>query len=343
MPETMTAPAAGGPSPVPIFEALNAYQKSAAMKAAIELELFTAIAEGATTTDTLAVRCKAAERGIRVLADYMTVQGFLTKVDGNYGLSQDAAVFLDKRSPAYCGSAVVFMGSPMLTDHFRDLTAVVRKGGALDAKGGTIAAEHPVWVEFARGMDPLMVPAAQAIADQIPRSENPIKVLDVAAGHGRFGITLAQQHPNARVTAVDWKAVLELAQDNAAKGGVSERYNLLPGSAFEVLFAPDYDVVLITNFLHHFDAPTCEQFLRKVYTALKPGGIAVTLEFVPNEDRVSPPGPANFALTMLASTAAGDAYTYTELNRMLTSAGFSENRLVPLHGLPQSIVISTKG
>ena len=55
------------------------------------------------------------------------------------------------------------------------------------------------------------------------------------------------------------------------------------------------------------------------------GGRAVTLEFVPNEDRISPPDAAGFSLMMLAATPSGDAYTFSELDRMLRNAGFSRS------------------
>jgi 2-polyprenyl-3-methyl-5-hydroxy-6-metoxy-1,4-benzoquinol methylase len=108
---------------------------------------------------------------------------------------------------------------------------------------------------------------------------------------------------------------------------------MLPGSAFEVAFGGPYDVVLLTNFLHHFDPETCVGLLKKVHAALKPRGLAVTLEFVPNEDRVSPPVPAAFSLTMLASTVSGDAYTFRELSEMLRKAGFGE---ATAHAIPMS-------
>jgi hypothetical protein len=114
---------------------------------------------------------------------------------------------------------------------------------------------------------------------------------------------------------------------------------MLPGSAFEVDFDGPYDAVLLTNFLHHFDKPTCVELLQKVKAALRPGGSCVTLEFVPNEDRVSPPMPAAFALTMLTSTAAGDAYTLSELTSMYNEAGFKGMRAHPIPRSPNTIVM----
>jgi hypothetical protein len=97
----------------------------------------------------------------------------------------------------------------------------------------------------------------------------------------------------------------------------------------------------VTNFLHHFDVPTNTTLLRKVAAALKPGGRVAILEFVPNDDRVSPPQAAGFALTMLAGTPAGDAYTFAELRRMAEAAGFHG---VAAHTmpLPQQVVVATK-
>ena len=109
------------------------------------------------------------------------------------------------------------------------------------------------------------------------------KVLGLAVGHGLFEIALARHNANAEVWGVDWPNVLEVARENAAAAGVSGRYHTIPGSAFDVEYGNDYDLVMITNFLHHFDVPTCEKVLAKVRVALKPGGRAVILEFVPNE------------------------------------------------------------
>jgi ubiquinone/menaquinone biosynthesis C-methylase UbiE len=159
----------------------------------------------------------------------------------------------------------------------------------------------------------------------------PVKVLDIAAGHGLFGIALAKRNENAEITALDWQAVLEVARENAAAAGVAARFRTIAGSAFEVEFGGPYDIVLLTNFLHHFDAATCEALLRKVHAALAPGGRAVALEFVPNEDRVTPPGAAAFSFVMLGSTRAGDAYTFAEYRRMFGAAGFGG---LALHDLP---------
>jgi ubiquinone/menaquinone biosynthesis C-methylase UbiE len=172
--------------------------------------------------------------------------------------------------------------------------------------------------------------------------EQPLKILDIAAGHGIFGITLAEQFPHAHVTALDWPNVLHVAQDNAEQAGVSDRYSLLPGSAFEIDWAGPYDLVLLTNILHHFDLELCLQLAKKSHACLTDTGRAITLEFIPDEDRITPASTAGFALTMLTTTASGDAYTFAEYDQILQQAGFFHNEFHPLPPTTQQAIVSHK-
>ena len=329
------------PSADVVFDTLFAYQRSAALRSAIDLDLFTAIDEGERAAPAIAARCRASERGVRILCDYLATIGLLAKSDGAYQLTPESAAFLSKRSPAYLGTTARFLLRPELKHNFDTLTEAVRSGGVPASGDNTVADDNPIWVEFARSMGPMMVPAAHAIADRVAGTTGPLKVLDIAAGHGLFGITIAQRNRQAEIVAVDWPAVLEVASENARSAQVQDRYRTLPGDAFKVDFPPGFDVALVTNFLHHFDSLTCTNFLKKVHAALAPGGRVAVLEFVPNPDRVSPPVPARFSLTMLAGTPGGDAYTFAELERQLQDAGF---RNVSAHGLPtpETVLLAEK-
>ncbi len=339
----MSTPASQQPSPQLFFQTMNAHQRTEALKTAIELEVFTAIGEGNTTVADIAKRCQASEKGVRVLCDFLTTMEMLTKQNGRYGLTLDSSVFLDKRSPAYLGGATEFLGSPELTGSAKFMTEAVRKGGTAMENEGTVTPDNPVWVTFARAMAPLMALPSQLIPKLVdPQADRKLRILDIAAGHGLFGIGFAQHNPQAEITALDWKAVLEVAKENAQKAGVANRYNTIEGSAFDVEFGTGYDLVLLTNFLHHFDPPTCETLLRKVHAALADGGRVATLEFIPNDDRVTPPDAANFSMVMLLSTPSGDAYTFSELEKMFANAGFSRSTLHPLPPTIQQVVISEK-
>jgi SAM-dependent methyltransferase len=339
----MSTSAAQQPSPQLFFQTINAHMRTEALKTGIELEVFTAIGEGNTTAAQIAKRCQASERGMRILCDYLTIMEMLTKKGDEYGLTLDSATFLDKRSPAYLGGATEFLCSPMLTEGSKHIAEAVRKGGTAMEGEGTIGPDHPVWVKFARGMAPMMAMPARLIAKLVdPNQDRKLKILDIAAGHGLYGIAFASNNPQAEVTALDWAAVLEVAKENAQKAGVADRYSTIPGNAFDVEFGSGYDLVLLTNFLHHFDRPTNETLLRKVHDALADGGRAVTLEFVPNEDRVTPPDAAGFSMMMLTGTPSGDAYTFSELERMFANTGFSRSTLYPLPPTIQQVVISEK-
>ena len=135
--------------------------------------------------------------------------------------------------------------------------------------------------------------------------------------------------------------MLEVAKENARNAAVSDRYSTIEGSAFDVEYGSGYDLVLLTNFLHHFDTATCETLLRKVRAALADGGRALTLEFVPNEDRISPPEAAGFSMIMLGGTPSGDAYTFSELG-MFSNAGFARSEIRPLPPSIEQLVISHK-
>jgi SAM-dependent methyltransferase len=323
-------------NPAAIFDCFTAYQKTAAMQAAVDIGLFSAIAKGASTAPAIAKACEASAKGVRVLCDYWTVEGMLLKTGDTYQLSPEAAKFLNRASPAYIGGVMGFLNGP-IKPFFERLTEAVRHGGCESA--GSVEPEYDGWVSFAEQMGAMMFPTAQGIAKLLGPVSG--RVLDVAAGHGLFGIILAQQNPGVRVTALDWPKVVEVARQNAGRMSVGDRYTTIAGDAFKADLQGPYDVILLTNLLHHFSADQCTALLKRLRAALRPGGRLVTLEFVPNEDRVSPPMSATFPLVMLATTAAGDAYTFPELDRMLHAAGFANSGLHQPPDGPQQIIIST--
>jgi 2-polyprenyl-3-methyl-5-hydroxy-6-metoxy-1,4-benzoquinol methylase len=330
------------PNPGVIFDTINAYQRSAALKAAIELDVFTEIARGNRSADAIAHAVSASSRGVRILCDYLAISGFLSKDGTQYSLTVDSGMFLDRNSRAYLGSAARFLLDPRLIAPFLNLTDVVRTGTTTLPDEGTVSRENPIWVDFAEQMAPMIFPTAIEMAALVA-GDGEIRVLDIAAGHGLFGIMIARQNSKARITALDWPNVLAVAIENAKKSGVAERHSTLAGDAFEVEFRGPYDLILVTNFFHHFDRTTCEKLMRKILAALAPGGRCITLDFIPNEDHVSPPIAAGFAMMMLGTTAAGDAYTFAEYDAMFRNAGFASSEFHLLTRAPQSLVVSRKG
>jgi SAM-dependent methyltransferase len=342
MPDAKHQPSSNPPSPIQFFDTVNGYQRTAAIKAAVELDLFTAIGQTDGSAAAVAKRIGAAERGVRILADFLTICGFLTKsADRRYALTADSAAFLDRRSPAYLGGSLEFLLSPLTTEGFDHLADSVRRGGTAHDQGGTTAPDHPIWMRFARAMMPMMAGGAEQLAAMIdPAAKDPLRVLDVSASHGMWGLALARRNTAARVTGLDWPSVLEVAKENAVKFGVADRYDGIAGSAFEANLRGPYDLVLLPNFLHHFDAAAVTGLLKRVRTALAPGGRVVTVDFIPNEDRVTPPSSAVFAIIMLSHTPGGDAYTFADLEQMFRAAGFTRNEVSDLPRTASRVIVS---
>jgi 2-polyprenyl-3-methyl-5-hydroxy-6-metoxy-1,4-benzoquinol methylase len=188
-------------------------------------------------------------------------------------------------------------------------------------------------------MTPFTIAAAKATAAHVAAwPAPPRRMLDVAAGGGMFGISVAQACPEASVVAVDWPDVVAVAGRNAERAGLGGRHRTLAGDAFGVDWGGGYDLVLLANILHHFDHAACVALLRRVRDSLAPGGRAAIVEFIPNEDRVTPPIPASFAFMMVATTQHGDAFTEAEYAAMARDAGLRAEAAVSLPPSPERLI-----
>jgi O-methyltransferase domain/Dimerisation domain len=327
------------PTPQRIFETLGAFQRTAAMRAAIELDLFSAIGEGANTALLLADQCAASLRGIQKLCDYLTMLGFLVKNGDVYSSASDAAIFLDRRSPAYLGEPAceALAGEPIVAA-FAALADAVRLGGTALTDGGTLAPEHPIWVDFARAMAVPGLFLARVLADLLAAPvDRPIKILDIAGGHGLYGIEFARRNPYAEVFAVEWPHVLALASRNAESAGVSDRFHPIPGDALSVDFGGGYDLALITNFLP--DLGSTEGLLKRVHSALTKNGRVALFELMLNDNSVSPPAAVALNLTLLATTPRGETRTASQLTEALKRSGFERIEIREVPRAPNRLAI----
>ncbi len=326
------------PDPSLIWDTMTAHQRSAALKAGVELGVFDTLGDGPLGSAELASRAGVPERGMRILCDYLAIQGLLAKVEGRYAHTATSAAFLDRRSPANMAPTLPFLMNNKIMTAFRGLTETIRQGHTSleEPLAGEEVAE---WVLFARSMQPMMAGAAEFIADVVISGGVPAKVLDVAASHGLFGFAVARRAPACELVVQDFPSVLNVTSENARAAGIP--VTLLPGSAFTVELGTGYDVVLVTNFFHHFSEADNITLMKRFHAALRPGGRMMVLEFVPDEDRLTPPAAASFALMMLGNTMSGDAYTMSEYGRMLDAAGFREPELMDVPRSPHRLIVAT--
>lgn len=329
-----------GCSPARIFDTLLfARMRADALVAAIELDIFSAIAAGAATVADLAVRCRASHRGLAALCNFLAVTGFLTKTGTAYGLADDTRLYLDRRSPFYCGGAAAFFSSAEMIGLSAGMAGCARRGGA--ASDEALVPDAPRWHTFAHCMAPVVASSATAMARRLGvANAGTQRVLDIAAGHGEYGIAIARANPLAHVTGLDWPGVLEVAAERARNAGLAARYRTLAGDAFEIEFGGPYDLVLLPNFLHCFARRECVAMLAKAGAALVADGRLAIVEFMPSEDRISPPWAAMFDLTMLIEFPSGQTYTYREHTNMLQAAGFGRIATFPLEQTAETLIVA---
>jgi SAM-dependent methyltransferase len=304
--------------PLWLIDEFRACERALALRTAIELDLFTKVGAGLGTLPALAKATGASARGLRFLCDYLTVHRHLTKRAGRYSLTLNSRLYLTQDSPAYFGSAVEFLASDTYVRAFCDLGYAVARGHARKWK--------TEWRQFASCLAPFAPQAADFAAESLKAaSAGRMRVLDLAAGHGIYGLAIATRNPRADIYALDAPDVLRVAQKNARAAGVGKRFHPIAGNAFQTRFGGDYDLVLAANIAHHLDPDANIRLFEKCRKALKPDGRLVILDFVVNEDRISPPAEAGFALHLFA-IGSWDLYTLKEYRRMLRAAGFSNVR-----------------
>ncbi len=327
------------PDPGLVWETMTAHQRGAALKAGVELGVFDALGDGPLSSAELAGRAGVAERGMRILCDYLAIQGLVAKSEGRYEHTPTSAAFLDSRSPASMAPTLPFVMNDKIMTAFRDLTETIRQGRTTLAEP-LAGDEVSEWVMFARSMQPMMAAAAEFIGDQVMSGGKPSKVLDVAASHGLFGFAVARRAPDCELVVQDFPSVLEVTQEHARAAGIP--VTPLPGSAFTIDLGTGYDVVLVTNLFHHFSVEENIALMKRFHDALRPRGRMMILEMVPNEDRLTPAAAASFALMMLGNTPSGDAYTMGDYAHMLERSGFGLGALMDVPMSPQQLIIAAR-
>jgi 2-polyprenyl-3-methyl-5-hydroxy-6-metoxy-1,4-benzoquinol methylase len=275
---------------------------------------------------------------MRILCDCLTVYGLITKNDSRSSHTPTSAVFLDSRSPQSMAPTLPFLMNDKIMQSSLLLTQTIRQNRTA-LQQPLAGDEVQEWVTFARTMQPMMVSAAEYIAGIVLRGGTPAKVLDVVASDGLFGIAVARLAPGCEIVALDFPSVLKVTAENARAADVA--ITPLPGSAFAVDLGTGYDAVLVTNPFHHFSIEESIALMKRFRTALRPGGRMLTLEFVPNQDRIAPPVPASSSMMMLATTPAGDALTMAEYDQMLDAAGFGTREISDVPMSAQQLIVAS--
>jgi hypothetical protein len=312
------------------------------IEAALHHGVFDLLDGGSKTVEEVATRSGASVRGLRAVMNALAGLQLLTKdAAGRFGLTADSAAFLVGGKPGFLGGLIRHT-STQLVPKWLALSKVVRTGKpAASVNREKAGAEF--FHDFVEDIFPMSYPSAQRLAEalEIAAAKKPVRVLDLAAGSGVWGIALAQKSPRVTVTAVDWPGVLDVTRKVAVRLGVAGQFSFVAGDLASADFGRGHNIATLGHILHSEGEQRGRALLKKTFDALAPGGTIAIAEFLVDDARTGPPVALIFAVNMLINTDEGDTWSFGEISGWLREAGFRDPRTVDAPG-PAPLILATK-
>ncbi len=329
-------------TPERLMELSFAYAPPLIISAGVSNKIFDSLEGDAKTAEQVAAKTGASARALGILMNALVGLGLLKKNrQGKYSLTPESAAFLLSKKP---GTHAGFFGTiaPQLISRWLRLSDIVREGRpAVAVNQETEGTEF--FSQLVENIIPMSYPPAQKLGDhlKLAKAKNEIRVLDLGAGSGIWGIALAQKSTRARVTAVDWAGMIPTTKRITQKFGVGDRFNYVEGDMLEANFGSGYDIATLGHILHSEGEGRSRRLLRKIFRALKSGGTIAIAEWLVNDDRTEPLPSLMFAVQMLVNTEKGDTFSFNEIKNWLEEAGFKKVRKLKAPG-PSPLVLATK-
>lgn len=329
-------------TPERIMQFAWGYAPPLILGAAVRHRIFDVLDTGPRTVEQLQTETGVSLRGLRAVLNTLVGLELLRREEqGRYALTPESAMYLVRGKPDYRGEMLIHTTTHLLPK-WMQMDEIVRTGKpAMSVNREDEGAAF--FQQFVEGLFPFNHAAAQALAGvlKIAETTKPVRILDLAAGSGVWGIVLAQKSPQVRVTAVDWPSVLPVTRRVAQREGVVERFQFVGGDLHDADFGSGHDIAILGHILHSEGAERSRRLLQKTFAALASGGTAVIAEFLVNEDRNGPPQALIFGVNMLVNTDDGDVFSSAEIGRWLKEAGFRDVRTVECPG-PSPLILATK-
>jgi len=269
-------PPESAPSPERLTQFAFGFAPPLLLQTAVELQIFDLIDASPMSLAELSSRTGASVRGLRALLNALVGFEFLRKDDGGrYALAPESEAFLVRNKPAFHGDFFTFV--PGMIQHWLNLKEVVKSGKPVV----TINSEQEgadFFREFVKSLFNINFAPAMTLAAELKGKREVSSILDLATGSGVWGIVLAEQFRQARVTAVDFPAVLEVTKETAEKHGVADRFRFVGGDLLAVDFGAQHDVAVLGHILHTEGQERSRQLLSKVFASLVAGGTIAIAE-----------------------------------------------------------------
>lgn len=294
-----------------------AYWDSRVLLTAVELDIFSALADRADTAAAAAVRVGAAPRAVARLLDALVVLGILSRDGDRYVLDPGAADLLVPGRADYQGG---LRHAANLWNAWGTLTDAVRAGTSVKPKReGAARVAHRE--DFIAAMDSIGTRRASVVVGSIDLTRVR-RVLDVGGASGAYAMEFVCQGDGLRAAVFDLPDVLPLTRRYIQEARMADRVDTVPGDYLVDGFGEGWDLILLSNIIHINDPAENADLILRAAAALAPRGRVVIQDFVPEDDRTGPRFPVLFALNMLVNTRGGDTYTLPEIRAWTDAAGF---------------------
>jgi 3-hydroxy-5-methyl-1-naphthoate 3-O-methyltransferase len=329
-------------TPERIMQFVFGFAPTLILEAAIKHRVFDLLDGAPKTAHEVSAESGASERGITAIMNALVGLNFLVKDDqGLFALTPESSQFLVSTKPGFQGG-ILRHASEDLIPKWLHLNEIVATGRPMQAVNQENSGAD-FFEGFVNDIFPMSYPSAQALGRHLPLNGagSPIRVLDLAAGSGVWGIALAQADQRVHVTAVDWPQVLTVTRKTVARFQLTDRFCFVEGDLLQADFGSDFAVATLGHILHSEGEQRSRALLTKACAALRRGGTVAIAEFVANQDRRGPVNALLFAVNMLVNTDSGDTYSFEEISRWLAEAGFANARRLEAPG-PSPLILATK-
>ena len=317
---------------------------SKTLLSAVELKLFTELADGPLDHDALVARLKLGRRGTLDFFDTLVALGLLERTDGQYTNSPEAAEFLDAGKESYVGG-LLEMANARLYGFWGRLTEALKTGQPQnEARHGeslfaALYADPEKLKQFLRAMTGVSMGNALALADKFPWSNYEVFV-DVGCAQGAVPVQVAQRHPQLQASGFDLPVVRPIFEEYVAAHGLSDRVRFIAGDFFNDPLPPT-QVIVMGHILHDWNLEEKRILIGKAYAALPKGGALIVYDAMIDDERKNNLFGLLMSLNMLIETAGGFDYTAAACQGWMEEAGFASSRHEELAG-PHSMVVGFK-
>jgi SAM-dependent methyltransferase len=307
------------------MQMMRSFQESRMLLTAVELDVFTAVGQGASAPQ-VAANLHANPRASETFLNALVALRALTKQGGIFYNTPETARHLVAGSPDYARPAL--MHTVHMWQAWSTLTESIRAGTAVAQPG--IDTQDEQWTQsFIAAMHRNARTAAVAVVRAV--GVNGIRrMLDVGGGSGAYSIAFAEASPTLRAEVLDLRSVVPIAQKHIDEAGLTGRVVTRVGDLTKDDFGRDYDLILLSAICHMLSPAENQDLLRRCHRALAPAGRVVIRDFILEPDKTAPRSAALFAVHMLVNTRGGSTYAEQEYRTWLQLAGFRKvTRLEP--------------